>query len=116
MRIPTICLAPQYVVEDLLRAEGFTDVHYVDAPSSAGFNDAIASGAGNSRGPFAEAPVSSVLRRNLSLRSCCARRAIPTSAMFYPTTWLRRLPGVWRSRLLTRCRLNLTHQDRCRRT
>src|SRR5690349_14446414 len=27
--IPSICLAPQYVVGDLLRAEGFTDVRYV---------------------------------------------------------------------------------------
>src|SRR5258708_8461892 len=43
MRIPTICLAPQYVAEELLRAEGFSDVHYVDAPSSAEFPEAIAS-------------------------------------------------------------------------
>src|SRR5207247_5719902 len=26
---PGICIAPQYVAEDLLRAEGFTDVRYV---------------------------------------------------------------------------------------
>jgi len=44
MRMPSICLAPQYVADELLRAEGFTDVRYIDAPSSAGFNDAIASG------------------------------------------------------------------------
>jgi len=43
MRIPTICLAPQYVAEELLRAEGFSDVHYVDAASSAGFAEAMAS-------------------------------------------------------------------------
>jgi NitT/TauT family transport system substrate-binding protein len=42
MRIPTICLAPQYVAEELLRAEGFSDVRYVDAPSSAEFAAAIA--------------------------------------------------------------------------
>jgi NitT/TauT family transport system substrate-binding protein len=29
-RIPSICFAPQYVCEALLRAEGFTDVRYVD--------------------------------------------------------------------------------------
>jgi NitT/TauT family transport system substrate-binding protein len=29
-RIPFICFAPQYVCEALLRAEGFTDVRYVD--------------------------------------------------------------------------------------
>jgi NitT/TauT family transport system substrate-binding protein len=28
-KFPGICLAPQYVAEDLLRAEGFTDVQYV---------------------------------------------------------------------------------------
>ena len=27
--IPGICIAPQYVAEELLRAEGFTDVRYV---------------------------------------------------------------------------------------
>jgi NitT/TauT family transport system substrate-binding protein len=29
-RIPAICFAPQYVCEALLRAEGFTDIRYVD--------------------------------------------------------------------------------------
>jgi NitT/TauT family transport system substrate-binding protein len=29
------CWAPQYVAEDLLRAEGFTDVTYVDFPGGA---------------------------------------------------------------------------------
>src|SRR6516164_1130170 len=29
-RQPVICFAPQYVCEALLRAEGFTDVRYVD--------------------------------------------------------------------------------------
>ena len=26
-RIPATCLAPQYIAEQLLRADGFTDVH-----------------------------------------------------------------------------------------
>ena len=30
-KIPVICFAPQYVCEDLLRMEGFTDIRYVDA-------------------------------------------------------------------------------------
>jgi NitT/TauT family transport system substrate-binding protein len=30
---PGICLAPQYVAEELLRAEGFTEIRYVDAPT-----------------------------------------------------------------------------------
>jgi NitT/TauT family transport system substrate-binding protein len=31
-KIGAICLAPQYVAEELLRAEGFTDIRYVDTP------------------------------------------------------------------------------------
>ena len=31
-KVPGICLAPQYVAEELLRAEGFTDIRYVDTP------------------------------------------------------------------------------------
>jgi NitT/TauT family transport system substrate-binding protein len=34
----TICLAPQYIAEDLLRGEGFTKVEYVDVPN----NDVVA--------------------------------------------------------------------------
>ena len=33
-KIPSICVAPQYVAEELLRAEGFTDVRYVPLPSA----------------------------------------------------------------------------------
>jgi len=29
-RYPAICLAPQFIAEELLRAEGFTDVRYID--------------------------------------------------------------------------------------
>jgi NitT/TauT family transport system substrate-binding protein len=31
-KFPGICLAPQYVAEELLRAEGFTDVRFVSHP------------------------------------------------------------------------------------
>src|ERR1700730_4933238 len=44
MRISAICHAPQFVAEELLHAEGFTDVRFVDAPSSAEINQAIARG------------------------------------------------------------------------
>jgi len=30
-KFPLICFAPQYICEELLRAEGFTDIRYVDA-------------------------------------------------------------------------------------
>src|SRR5690242_19253387 len=34
-RQPTICVAPQFVAEELLRAEGFTDIRYVDVAAPA---------------------------------------------------------------------------------
>lgn len=33
-RVPTICLAPQYIAEALLRGEGFTDIQYIGEGSS----------------------------------------------------------------------------------
>ena len=33
-KIPGICIAPQYVAEELLAAEGFTDIHYVELPAA----------------------------------------------------------------------------------
>jgi NitT/TauT family transport system substrate-binding protein len=44
MHIPSLCHAPQFVSEDLLRAEGFTDIRYVEGSSSAEINEAVASG------------------------------------------------------------------------
>jgi hypothetical protein len=32
VKIPSICIAPQYVAEELLHAEGFTDVRYLTVP------------------------------------------------------------------------------------
>jgi NitT/TauT family transport system substrate-binding protein len=43
-RIPSVCLAPQYIAAELLRADGFTDVHWVDAASAAGFTDVLSNG------------------------------------------------------------------------
>src|SRR5207244_13021191 len=34
-KLGAACLAPQYIAEELLRAEGFTDVRYVDTPPAA---------------------------------------------------------------------------------
>ena len=33
-KIPSICIAPQYVAEELLAAEGFIDVRYVELPAA----------------------------------------------------------------------------------
>jgi NitT/TauT family transport system substrate-binding protein len=43
-KIKGICIAPQYVAEELLRTEGFSDVRYVLTETAAGQSDAIASG------------------------------------------------------------------------
>jgi NitT/TauT family transport system substrate-binding protein len=43
-KFPGLCLAPQYIAEDLLRAEGFTDVQYLGFPEGAvGVFDRVAS-------------------------------------------------------------------------
>jgi NitT/TauT family transport system substrate-binding protein len=44
-RVPSICIAPQYVAEDLLRAEGFTQIEYV-AIQGGGVQGAQMMGAG----------------------------------------------------------------------
>jgi NitT/TauT family transport system substrate-binding protein len=44
IRVPTVCYAPQYVAEELLRSEGFTDVQYIKVPPGIGVGTALASG------------------------------------------------------------------------
>jgi NitT/TauT family transport system substrate-binding protein len=45
VQLPTVCQAPQYVAEELLRAEGFTDVQYVKkAGATKAIEAALASG------------------------------------------------------------------------
>jgi NitT/TauT family transport system substrate-binding protein len=44
MRIPSLCHAPQFVAEELLRAEGFTEIQYIEGKSSAEINEAVTSG------------------------------------------------------------------------
>ena len=43
-KIPVICFAPQYVCEDLLRMEGFTDIRYVDTKTISAFGQGLAEG------------------------------------------------------------------------
>jgi NitT/TauT family transport system substrate-binding protein len=43
-KIPATCLAPQYAAEELLRAEGFTDVRYMDLVIGTAVGDALARG------------------------------------------------------------------------
>src|SRR5262245_43190725 len=44
VRIPSICRAPQYIADDLLRGEGFTDIAYVRKGGGAGSTMALATG------------------------------------------------------------------------
>src|SRR6516165_9424333 len=44
MRTPSLCHAPQFVAEELLRAEGFTEIQYIEGKSSAEINEAVTSG------------------------------------------------------------------------
>ena len=47
VKIPGICVAPQYIAHGLLRAEGFSEVQYVDVPDGAGTYKVLASGEAN---------------------------------------------------------------------
>src|SRR3989442_10557350 len=42
---PAICLAPQYLAEELLRLEGFSEVEYVKVPNTAAFTNVLTTGA-----------------------------------------------------------------------
>jgi len=44
MQTPALCHAPQFIAEELLRAEGFTEIQYIKAPSNAEINEAVAGG------------------------------------------------------------------------
>ena len=53
VRIPSICQAPSYVAEALLRSEGFTEVHYLQKTGPADNEPALASGEADLNGHFA---------------------------------------------------------------
>jgi NitT/TauT family transport system substrate-binding protein len=53
VQIPSICQAPQYVAEELLRTEGFTDVQYLKRPNAGAISVALASGEADINNHFA---------------------------------------------------------------
>jgi NitT/TauT family transport system substrate-binding protein len=53
VQIPSICQAPQYVAEELLRSEGFTEVQYIKKPGALGITEALASGEADINNHFA---------------------------------------------------------------
>ena len=46
-RIPFLCMAPHFLAEELLRAEGFTDIRYVEKDAGPPAYNALASGEGD---------------------------------------------------------------------
>jgi NitT/TauT family transport system substrate-binding protein len=44
VKVPAICLVPEYVSEELLRAEGFTDIRYVEVPPPFAVAEVVARG------------------------------------------------------------------------
>jgi NitT/TauT family transport system substrate-binding protein len=44
IRAPALCMAPQYLAEELLRGEGFTDIRYVEKDTGLPIYKALASG------------------------------------------------------------------------
>jgi NitT/TauT family transport system substrate-binding protein len=58
-KVGAICLAPQYVGEELLRAEGFTDIRYVEVPAPA-IGQAIGRGEADFSTLFAIDPIQAI--------------------------------------------------------
>src|ERR671915_28138 len=44
IRVPTVCYAPQYVAEELLRGEGFTDLQYIKVSPGVGVGTGVSVG------------------------------------------------------------------------
>jgi NitT/TauT family transport system substrate-binding protein len=59
-KIPITCLAPQYAAEELLRAEGFTDVRYVDLVIGSSIGEALARGSVDFNMSFASGAVAAI--------------------------------------------------------
>jgi len=53
VRLKGICQSPQYVAGDLLQAEGFTEVRYVEKQGTEGIEQALASGEADLNGHYA---------------------------------------------------------------
>ena len=53
VKIPSICQAPQYMAEELLALEGFTDIKYIKKSGTVGIQEALASGEADINNLFA---------------------------------------------------------------
>jgi NitT/TauT family transport system substrate-binding protein len=59
-KIGAICLAPQYVSEEFLRAEGFTDIRYVEVSNSAAIGQGVGHGEADFSTAFAIDPIQAI--------------------------------------------------------
>jgi NitT/TauT family transport system substrate-binding protein len=59
-RAPAICLAPQYVSEELLRADGFSDIRYVEVSDPAAIGQAIGRSEADFSAAFAIDPIQAI--------------------------------------------------------
>jgi len=59
-KIGAICLAPQYVSEEFLRAEGFTDIRYVELKDPAAIGQSIGRGEADFSTAFAVDPIQAI--------------------------------------------------------
>src|SRR2546423_7100843 len=59
-RAPAICLAPQYVSEELLRAEGFSDIRYVEVSDPAAIGQAVGRSEADFSAAFAIDPIQAI--------------------------------------------------------
>jgi NitT/TauT family transport system substrate-binding protein len=57
LKTPAICVAPLYAAEELLRAEGFTDIRFIEVPTAREITTALAEGKVDFTGGFAAAHV-----------------------------------------------------------
>jgi len=62
-QIPALCVVPQYMAEELLRAEGFGEISYVDTPV-----DAIDAAIGDGKADFGLAASFDLSRRSMPAR------------------------------------------------
>jgi NitT/TauT family transport system substrate-binding protein len=53
LKTPAICIAPLYAAEELLRAEGFTDIRFIEIPTAQEITTALAEGKVDFTGGFA---------------------------------------------------------------
>lgn len=53
VKIPSICQAPQYIAEALLKAEGFTDLQYIEKPGALAIQQMLAAGEADINAHFA---------------------------------------------------------------